>query len=150
MPRARDLAEETAWQLPRLPPPESAFIPWVLDVWVDFAEGSAEIATTESEALEQAASRINRSTLREVLLVGTADPFEGDEEVRGALGTRRAEAVKAALVELGVDADLVRAISDPNRWTRPSWHPAVQFVSPDPEVRAFERRVRFQLFVLVL
>lgn len=75
-----------------------------------FVEGGDEF-TAESKALvDTALSEIARRPVPDVIVVGHTDAV-GTDAFNDALGQRRADSVRAALIALGVDAASVRAIS---------------------------------------
>jgi outer membrane protein OmpA-like peptidoglycan-associated protein len=91
--------EESEPAEPEVPPTVSASIP--SDVL--FTEGSADLEAASRDQLRDLARTLQRTT-GPITIVGHTDML-GDEDANELLGSDRAEAVAAVLVELGVAAD---------------------------------------------
>lgn len=77
---------------------------------VFFDSGSAEISPTARAVLGGLAECIQRGDVRDVSIVGSADPRGTDTE-NLELGRRRAEAIRGVLVARGCDPSVVRTAS---------------------------------------
>lgn len=75
-----------------------------------FATGSAEVSPDTRVVLERLARCIRDGDVRDVSVVGSADPRGGADE-NMELGQRRADAIRAVLVANGCAPSVVRAYS---------------------------------------
>lgn len=73
---------------------------------VYFATGSAEISPDTRGVLDRLSQCIQAGNVRSVTVTGSADPRGGDNE-NLQLGARRADAIRAVLVEHGCDPNVV-------------------------------------------
>lgn len=94
-----------------------------------FATGSAEVSPETRGVLERLARCIRGGDVREVVVVGSADP-RGSEADNQALGQRRADSIREVLVANGCSPGVVRAYSQ-----------GEANASGSPESYAAERRV---------
>jgi outer membrane protein OmpA-like peptidoglycan-associated protein len=77
--------------------------------YVYFAVGSAKLDAAASAEVKEVAGRVKAMYIRTVCLLGSADK-QGDAEANFKLSVKRAEAVAAALVREGVDADAITVV----------------------------------------
>lgn len=77
---------------------------------VFFATGSAEISPTARAVLGGLADCIQHGDVRDVSIVGSADP-RGPHAENMELGQQRAEAIRSVLVSRGCDPSVVRTAS---------------------------------------
>ncbi|MFO0604433.1 MAG: OmpA family protein [Polyangiales bacterium] len=96
---------------------------------VYFPTGSAEISPETRAVLERLAACIRNGDVREVSVVGSADP-RGAATDNQSLGQRRADAIREVLVANGCAPSVVRAYSVGETYT-----------SGSPDTYALERRV---------
>jgi outer membrane protein OmpA-like peptidoglycan-associated protein len=75
-----------------------------------FVEGKDEFTEESKKAVDQVLAEIAQRPIPDVLVVGHTDAV-GNDQYNDALGQQRAEAVRAALIRLGIPAGDVRAIS---------------------------------------
>ena len=75
-----------------------------------FVEGRDEFTDESKRLVDQVLAEVARRPVPDVLVVGHTDAV-GTDQVNDALGLRRAETVRAALIALGVRAGDVQAIS---------------------------------------
>jgi len=75
-----------------------------------FVEGKDELTDESKQVVDRILSEIARRPVPDVLVVGHTDAV-GNDTFNDALGLQRAEAVRAALIRLGVPASDVRAVS---------------------------------------
>ncbi|MGH8852189.1 MAG: OmpA family protein [Casimicrobiaceae bacterium] len=75
-----------------------------------FVEGKDEFTDESKQEVDRILAEIARRPVPDVLVVGHTD-LVGTDPFNDALGQQRAEAVRAALIRLGVPADDIRAIS---------------------------------------
>lgn len=97
---------------------------------VFFATGSAEITEPARAVLGGLAECIQRGDVRDVSIVGSADP-RGAAPDNLQLGQQRAEAIRAVLIARGCDPNVVRAASV-----------GEARASGDPSTYAMERHAR--------
>jgi outer membrane protein OmpA-like peptidoglycan-associated protein len=77
--------------------------------YVYFAVGSAKLDAAATAEVKEVAERIKAMYIRTVCLLGSADK-QGNAEANFKLSVKRAEAVAAALVREGVDADRITVV----------------------------------------
>jgi len=94
-----------------------------------FVTGSAEVSPETRAVLERLATCIRGGDVREVSVVGSADP-RGPAMDNQSLGQQRADAIRAVLVANGCAPSVVRAYSVGESYT-----------SGSPDTYALERRV---------
>lgn len=94
-----------------------------------FVTGSAEVSPETRAVLERLATCIRSGDVREVSVVGSADP-RGDATNNQSLGQQRADAIRTVLVANGCAPSVVRAYSVGESNT-----------SGSPDTYALERRV---------
>jgi outer membrane protein OmpA-like peptidoglycan-associated protein len=75
-----------------------------------FVEGKDEFTDESKRLVEQLLAEVARRPVPDVLVVGHTDAV-GTDQVNDALGQRRADTVRAALISRGVPAGDIRAIS---------------------------------------
>ena len=75
-----------------------------------FVEGKDEFTDESKRLVDKVLAEVARRPVPDVLVVGHTDTV-GTDQVNDALGMRRAETVRAALIALGVPASDVQAIS---------------------------------------
>jgi outer membrane protein OmpA-like peptidoglycan-associated protein len=75
-----------------------------------FVEGKDEFTDESKRLVHKVLAEVARRPVPDVLVVGHTDTV-GTDQVNDALGMRRAETVRAALIALGVPASDVQAIS---------------------------------------
>jgi len=97
-----------------------------------FVEGTDEFTDESKGLVNQILAEVARRPVPDVLVVGHTDSV-GTDQLNDALGLRRAETVRAALIALGVPASDVQAISRGKR------APAVP--TPDGVTEPRNRRV---------
>jgi outer membrane protein OmpA-like peptidoglycan-associated protein len=76
---------------------------------VYFAVGSAKLDAAAAAEVKEVAGRIKAMYIRTVCLLGSADK-QGNAEANFKLSVKRAEAVAAALVREGVEADVITVV----------------------------------------
>ena len=77
--------------------------------YVYFAVGSAKLDAAATAEVKEVAGRVKAMYIRTVCLLGSADK-QGNAEANFKLSVKRAEAVAAALVREGVDADRITVV----------------------------------------
>jgi OmpA-OmpF porin, OOP family len=77
--------------------------------YVYFAVGSAKLDAAAAAEVKEVAGRVKAMYIRTVCLLGSADK-QGNAEANFKLSVKRAEAVAAALVREGVDADAITVV----------------------------------------
>jgi outer membrane protein OmpA-like peptidoglycan-associated protein len=77
--------------------------------YVYFAVGSAKLDAAAAAEVKEVAGRIKAMYIRTVCLLGSADK-QGNAEANFKLSVKRAEAVAAALVREGVEADRITVV----------------------------------------
>jgi OOP family OmpA-OmpF porin len=77
--------------------------------YVYFAVGSAKLDAAAAAEVKEVAGRIKAMYIRTVCLLGSADK-QGNAEANFKLSVKRAEAVAAALVREGVEADVITVV----------------------------------------
>ena len=97
-----------------------------------FVEGTEEFTAESRELLATVLSEVAKRPVPDVLVVGHTDAV-GSDQFNDALGLRRAEAVRTALVDAGVPASDVQAISRGKR--------ALAVQTPDGRAEPRNRRV---------
>ena len=102
MPVARRLALLFMGAALLLPAAASALSPWALF----FDSGSSRLSAQAEKILDYVAQAVRESDIRKLAISGHADRV-GSAEANRALGLKRAEAVKAALVRRGVPAGMM-------------------------------------------
>ena len=75
-----------------------------------FVEGKDEFTEESKQAVDRVLAEIAKRPVPDVLVVGHTDTV-GTDASNDALGLQRAEAVRAALIKLGIPAADIRAIS---------------------------------------
>lgn len=75
-----------------------------------FVEGKEEFTDESKRLVDKVLAEVARRPVPDVLVVGHTDTV-GTDQLNDALGMRRAETVRAALIALGVPASDVQAIS---------------------------------------
>lgn len=75
-----------------------------------FVEGKDELTDESKQVVDRILSEIAKRPVPDVLVVGHTDAV-GNDAFNDALGLQRAEAVRAALIRLGIPASDVRALS---------------------------------------
>jgi outer membrane protein OmpA-like peptidoglycan-associated protein len=75
-----------------------------------FVEGKDELTDESKRVVDTIMSEIAKRSVPDVLVVGHTDTV-GNDQLNDALGQQRAEAVRAALIRLGIPAEDIRAIS---------------------------------------
>jgi outer membrane protein OmpA-like peptidoglycan-associated protein len=101
-----------------------------------FVEGKDEFTDESKQVVDRILSEIARRPVPDVLVVGHTDAV-GNDAFNDALGLQRAEAVRTALIKLGVPASDVRAISRGKR----------ELAVPTPEGVAEPRNRRVEIVV---
>lgn len=103
---------------------------------VYFVEGKEELTEESTRQLDRILSEVKRRPVPDVLVVGHTDAV-GSDQFNDALGLRRAETVRTALIAIGIPATDVQAISRGKRT------PAV----PTPDGIAEPRNRRVEIVV---
>jgi outer membrane protein OmpA-like peptidoglycan-associated protein len=75
-----------------------------------FVEGKDELTDESKQAVDRILAEIAKRPVPDVLVIGHTDTV-GTDTFNDALGLQRAEAVRAALIRLGIPAADVHAIS---------------------------------------
>jgi len=101
-----------------------------------FVEGKDEFTDESKQEVDRILSEIARRPVPDVLVVGHTDAV-GNDASNDALGLQRAEAVRAALIRLGVPAADVRAVSRGKR----------ELAVPTPDGVAEPRNRRVEIVV---
>jgi len=101
-----------------------------------FVEGKDEFTEESKQVVDRILSEIARRPVPDVLVVGHTDAV-GNDAFNDALGQQRAETVRAALIQLGVPAGDVRAISRGKR----------ELAIPTPDGVAEPRNRRVEIVV---
>ncbi|HTS20523.1 MAG TPA: OmpA family protein [Casimicrobiaceae bacterium] len=101
-----------------------------------FVEGKDELTDESKQVVDRILSEIARRPVPDVLVVGHTDTV-GSDASNDALGLQRAEAVRAALVRLGIPPEDVRAVSRGKR----------ELAVPTPDGVAEPRNRRVEIVV---
>ena len=101
-----------------------------------FVEGRDELTDESKQVVDRILSEIARRPVPDVLVVGHTDAV-GNDASNDALGLQRAEAVRAALIRLGIPAADVKAISRGKR----------ELAIPTPDGVAEPRNRRVEIVV---
>jgi len=125
----QEVEQEFGAAIAAQPAPATAFVLY-------FVEGKDDFTDESKRLLEQMLQEVARRPVPDVLVVGHTDAV-GTDLVNDALGQRRAEAVRSALIGRGIAAGDVRAISRGKR------APAV----PTPDGVAEPRNRRVEIIV---
>jgi len=101
-----------------------------------FIEGRDELTDESKQVVDRILSEIAKRPVPDVLVVGHTDAV-GNDAFNDALGLQRAEAVRAALIRLGIPASDVRALSRGKR----------ELAVPTPDGVAEPRNRRVEIVV---
>ena len=101
-----------------------------------FVEGRDELTDESKQVVDRILSEIAKRPVPDVLVVGHTDAV-GNDAFNDALGLQRAEAVRAALIRLGIPASDVRALSRGKR----------ELAVPTPDGVAEPRNRRVEIVV---